>query len=151
MSEKAQIDFYILETVAHERQSYYFACQLVEKLHTEQKRIYLYMNSRHQAERIDALLWTYRDHAFLPHNLYDTADDYPPPIQIGFEDTVPSQHGEILINFAQQIPAFYKQFKHIIEIVFNDPHVQQLARDRYKQYRHQQHEINTHKIKALLP
>jgi DNA polymerase-3 subunit chi len=52
------------------------------------------------------------------------------------------------MNLSRDIPAFYSQFKHVIEIVFPDPVVQQLARTRYKQYRDQGHEINTIKVKA---
>ena len=76
----------------------------------------------------------------LPHQLY--ADRCNAPIQIGYGEC-PKSHGNILFNFGREIPPFYEQFPHVIEIVFTDPVVQQLARQRYKQYRDSHHEINT--------
>lgn len=135
-----KIDFYILET-SSQQQANLFACQLLEKFYAEQNLpIFVHTNSRADAERFDAMLWTYRDDSFIPHQLHK--DDSNTPIQIGFGEK-PSTEQAILFNLGSQIPAFYQQCKQIIEIVFTDPNVQQLARQRYKQYRDQGHEINT--------
>lgn len=146
------IDFYILETSSGQ-QSLQFTCKLIEKLYSEQqKQIYIQTSSRVEAERFDALLWTYRDDSFLPHNIYSPLDDVPPPISIGFDDAeAPDEHNDILINLSREIPSFYDQFNHVIEIVSSDPLVQQLARERYKQYRELGHTINTIKLKANEP
>jgi len=141
-----KIDFYVLET-ASEQKSLHFVCQLIEKVYAEQQHIYVNMGSRHKAERLDALLWIYRDDSFLPHNLYHSTHNYPSPIQIGFNET-PNQHQAVLLNLCQDVPSFYQQFQHVIEIVFLDPLMQQLARARYKQYRDDRCEINTIKQKA---
>src|SRR5262249_33569669 len=142
-----QIDFYILETTSGQK-SLLFACQQIEKLHTEQKkRIYINMNSLDEAQRFDDLLWTFRDNSFLPHSLYDPSDDRPPPIQIGV-DVAPINHQDILLNLSQKAPLFYSQFNHVIEIVFSDPAVQQWARQRFKHYRDEGHDINTIKLKV---
>lgn len=143
-----KIDFHILEKASMQK-SLYFACQLIEKAYTDQRQVYIHTNSREEAERLDALLWTYRDDSFIPHHLYSHTDDCPPPIQIGFGDSsvekaVDSQ--DVLVNLSREIPPFYKQFKHIIEIVFSDSDMQQLARERYRQYRDQGYEINTNKL-----
>ena len=59
-----KIDFYILETTSSQ-QSSFFACQLLEKLYGEQQApIFVYTNTREEAQRFDALLWTYRDDSF---------------------------------------------------------------------------------------
>jgi DNA polymerase-3 subunit chi len=148
-----QIDFYVLATTSGQ-QSLLFACQLVEKAHAKQQHVYIHTNSLPEAEKIDALLWTYQDTSFLPHALYQPNDDNPPPIQIGTTESLifaadnKINQSTMLINLATKIPTFYAQFTHIAEIVFSEPAIQQLARERYKQYREQGHEINTIKISA---
>lgn len=141
-----KIDFYILESATTAQKAWLYACQLIEKAHAEQKQVFVHTTSKEDATRIDDLLWTYKEDTFIPHNLYQAADDFPPPIQIGFGEN-PKQK-DTLINLSREIPGFYQQFNHVIEIVFSDPLVQQLARERYKQYRDQGFEINTYKIKS---
>lgn len=135
-----KIDFYILETTS-QQQANLFACQCLEKCYAEQNLpIFVHTNTRADAERFDALLWTYRDDSFLPHQLH--ADGNNAPIQIGFGET-PAAPLAILLNLGSQIPAFYQQCQQIIEIVFTDPVMQQCARQRYKQYRDAGCEIKT--------
>ncbi|HEX4045697.1 MAG TPA: DNA polymerase III subunit chi [Gammaproteobacteria bacterium] len=123
-----------------------YVCGLVEKLYDEQpESIYLHTDSKADAERLNDLLWTYRDDGFLPHQLYQpNATDTPPRIQIGFAEN-PGLNGT-LINLSQQVPSFYCDFKQIIEIVFTDPVVQQLGRERFRFYRTQGCDINTRKL-----
>lgn len=143
---KVKVDFYILEAASGQK-SLLFACQLIEKFYGEQKQVFVHTASREEAERFNTLLWTYRDDSFVPHQIYQENHDTPPPIQIGL-GSGPAKAGDVLVNLSQQIPAYYQQFSHVIEIVFSDPHVQQLARERYKQYRDQGGDMNTIKLKA---
>lgn len=138
-----KVEFYILE--ANQHKSLHFSCQLLEKMYQEEKRTYVHFNSREEADRLDGLLWTYREDSFLPHQLYDEANDCPPLIQLGFSDT-PISPGEVLLNLSEKFPIFYQRFNHVIEIVFTNPVVQQLARERYRQYREEGCEIITHKL-----
>lgn len=141
-----KIDFHVLEETTNQR-AWQYTCQLVEKSHAEQRKVFIYTNSAADAERMDKLLWTYRDDSFIPHDIVTQLDDYPPPVQISHLPA-PAAQQDILINLSENIPAFLGQFKQVIEIVFTDPLVQQLARERFKQYRDQGFELNTHKIKA---
>jgi DNA polymerase-3 subunit chi len=136
------IDFYILKT--SEMQSLHFACQLIEKHYQQKQKVYVHLNSSDDAKRLDDLLWTYREDSFIPHQLYEENDDFSPPIQLGFVGMPKSFHQyDLLFNLSNEMPDFYNDFTHIIEIVFSDQHVKQLARIRYKHYREQGHEINT--------
>ena len=147
MSSKPTVDFYILENMA-KSVSLHFACQLIEKAYHKQQKIYVQTSSSKEAEYMDGLLWTFRDDSFLPHSLNSQERDQSPPILIGF-DLAPSHDPDVLVNLCQEIPAFYTQFNRIIEIVFSEPSVQQLARERYRLYRNRECQINTHKIKTL--
>lgn len=144
-----KIDFYVLENATSGQKSLLFACQLLEKAYSEQKRVYVHTNTREEADRLDAMLWTFRDDSFVPHNIY-TDEPYPPAIQIGYGAT-PKADYDLLLNLAKDVPDFYQHFPAVIEIVFPDPVVQQLARARYKHYRDQGFEINTIKLKASEP
>ncbi|RDI42674.1 DNA polymerase III subunit chi [Aquicella lusitana] len=144
----ATVDFYVLETQSGQ-QSLRFACSLIEKAYQQKQSVYVHTVSRAEAERMDKLLWTYREDSFLPHCLYlgnQPENEQPVPIQIGFDTAPPNQR--LLLNLTQQVPVFYHQFQHIMEIVFADPAIQQLARERFRYYRDQGCEMNTYKIKA---
>lgn len=138
------IDFYILEKASNQ-QALLHACQLVAEAYAKKETIYIHTASKAEAERMDTLLWTFQDDSFLPHKLYDPADDFLPSIQIGF-DLPPLSPCDLLVNLTRETPAFYSKFNRMIEIVFADPLVQQLARERFRQYRDQGHQLNTHKI-----
>jgi DNA polymerase-3 subunit chi len=135
-----KIDFHILQTTSSQ-QAWLFTCQLIEKNYTAQQRIYIHTSSKEDAERFDALLWTYKDDSFIPHQLHDP--NSLTPVQIGYSPNVPAY--PLLINLSKEPPPSYQSSQHLIEIVFSDPTVQQLARERYKQYRDQGYEITTHK------
>ena len=170
----SSIEFYILEN-ANERQAMLFVCDLVEKLYeanesalrdacyarssepvlslskerTDSSKLLqktsIHVVSLEKAELLDSLLWTFRDISFLPHQIH-SASENTSEIEIGFGEF--SFIDDVLINISDQMPPINKQYKRIIEIVFSDPLMQQLARERYKQYRQNGYELITHKLKA---
>ena len=141
-----KIDFHVLEASSG-LQSLHYVCNVIEKAYAGKQPVYVHATSKEEAERLDNLLWTYRDDSFIPHALVDSSDVTPPLIQIGF-DAAPAHQQQLLINLSRDIPAFYQQFARVIEIVFNDPVVQQLARDRFRRYREFGCDLSTHKIKT---
>lgn len=142
-----KIDFYVLDTESSQK-TLRFACQLLDELYAERRRrIVVHLKAQEDAARFDALLWTYRDDSFLPHQIYDSNDEDPVDILIS-DHAAPESHQDILLNLGEDIPSFHKQFQQVIEIVYSDPHAQQLARERYKQYRQMGYDINTIKLKA---
>jgi len=141
------IDFYIItdETAASRLQ---LACRLIEKAYKNRQRIYIHTDGEPLAHQLDELLWTYREDSFLPHNIHGEGPIPAPPIQIGFTAT-PTEHRDLLINLNADVPGFYKQFTRVFEIVPPEATSQSAARERYRYYRNQGHEINTHKIHSL--
>lgn len=137
-----KIDFYVLDTESS-KVAHHFACELVEKMYAERATsIFLHTNSEQEAEYFDALLWTYRDNSFLPHAIYTTTHDNMAPILIGYGEHPPCSK-TVLLNIHQDIPPFFQSCEQVIEIVFSNPLVQQLARERYKKYRDLGIELNT--------
>lgn len=136
-----QIDFFILET-APQIESMRTICRLVEKAYLDRQQVYIHVDNPQQASFIDKLLWTYSDISFVPHQIYTGTDDTIETITIGYAQA-PASHQQLLINLSANVPAFYTQFQRVVEIVFNNPTMQQLARVRYKHYRDLGHDIHT--------
>jgi DNA polymerase-3 subunit chi len=142
-----KIDFYILPE-SDEKMRLLFACRLIEKAYKQKHRIYIHADNEREAHALDEMLWTYREESFLPHNLYGDGPEPAPPIQIGFNST-PHKHHDILINLSRQIPTFHAQFQRLLELVSHDTTAQEAARERYRFYRTQGFEINTHKLQTI--
>ena len=64
----AQVDFYVLDRV-DEHARHTLACKLAEKAWRLENSIHIHTMSREDAERLDKLLWTFRDGSFVPHEL----------------------------------------------------------------------------------
>lgn len=138
-----QIDFYILKNTAPASRLL-TACKIVEKAYAREHRIYIHVEDYAQASEIDNLLWTYNDISFIPHGLYK-AEDTQFNIQIGYGQTPTSQQ-DLLINLAIAAPEFFRQFTRVIEIIpALSPGLEQ-GRARFRYYRDQNLELNTHTI-----
>jgi len=136
-----KIDFHILEQ-ANQQQALLYVCQQAEKAYAAEQTVYIHVCSAAEAKKLDALLWTFKDESFVAHELFP--DSTEAPVLIGYGETAPK--ADILINLSDKISSFYPQFPQMLEIVFSEPTMQQLARERFRHYRDQQHELNTIKI-----
>jgi DNA polymerase-3 subunit chi len=141
------IAFYILEE-SSSMQRLRLACRLLEKAYKNRHRIYVNADDEKQAHLLDEMLWTYKDDAFVPHNLYGDGPEPAPPVQIGFVIT-PDKQRDILLNLSLEVPAFYSQFARILEIVSADSAIQAAGREHYRQYRAAGYEITTHKLSTV--
>ena len=141
----ARVDFYILAQ-PDERARQLLACKLAEKAWRLDNSVYIHTRDRADAERLDELLWTFRDGSFVPHGLAGGDDGTESsPIVIGCEpDRVDNR--DLLINLGDEIPAFAKGFPRVAELVTSDENCRTLSRKRYSTYRDQGHELNTHKL-----
>ncbi len=138
----AQVDFYVIDRV-DEHARYTFACKLAEKAWRLQNTIHIHTMSQSAAERLDALLWTFRDGSFVPHELLGGNTSAPISIGFGDEDVAPR---DLLITLCDEIPAFADSFPRIAELVSSDDDCRKKSRQRYASYREQGHTLGTHKI-----
>lgn len=141
----ARVDFYILAQ-PDERARQLLACRLAEKAWRLDTTVYIHAKDRANAERLDELLWTFRDGSFVPHGLAGRDDGTESsPIMVGCGETgVPTR--DMLINLADDIPSFATGFARVAELVTSDENCRNLSRKRYATYRDQGHELNTHKL-----
>ena len=67
----ARVDFYVLNQ-SGEQARRQFACKLAEKAYRLKNTVHIVAGSRADAERLDELLWTFRDGSFVPHHIVTT-------------------------------------------------------------------------------
>ncbi len=141
----ARVDFYILNQAGqHSRQT--FACRLAEKAYRLEKTVHIQTRNRADAERLDELLWTFRDGSFVPHET-DPAQSFPRAVTIG-HDWEPEGECGVLINLDSEVPLFFSRFERVAEILDQDPQTRQQGRERYRFYRDRGYDLNTHEIDA---
>ena len=141
----ARVDFYVLDRV-DEHARYMLACRLAEKAYRLENTVYIHTQTRDDAERLDKLLWTFRDGSFVPHHLAGHAQqDLASPVTIGFgaDDVEPR---DLLINLSDAIPECSDAFPRVAELVTSDEDCKQRSRKRFAEYREQGHQLETHKV-----
>ena len=138
----AQVDFYVLDRV-DEHARHTLACKLAEKAWRLENSIHIHTMSREDAERLDKLLWTFRDGSFVPHEL--AGGDTSAPVTIGYGTDV-AEPRDLLITLCDEIPPFADSFPRVAELVTADEASRAKSRERYASYRDQGHTLNTHKI-----
>lgn len=141
----ARIDFYVLKQSGEiPRQT--FACKLAEKAYRLQNSVHIHADTKADAERLDALLWTFRDGSFVPHHVIGAnADERDSAVTIGYtEQTIAPR--DLLINLSTEVPAFAASFPRVAELVTSDDESRQLSRKRFADYRSQGHTLETHNV-----
>ncbi|MGB0892839.1 MAG: DNA polymerase III subunit chi [Parashewanella sp.] len=135
--------FYLMQSNSTEQDLRHFICQLVKQHYQQQKRVYLHCGTRTQAHEMDDLLWSFESETFIPHNLKGEGLKGGSPVEIGFDQQAQIKDYDILINLADQAPAFAVNFPQIIDFVAADETKKAIARDRFRQYRSMSIELNT--------
>lgn len=140
----AQIDFYLVTsggTGGAER----VACRIVEKAYGGGQKIYVHTAYADQCERVNALLWTFRQESFIPHQLADTKDATGCPVVIGHDGRQAGVR-QVLVNLSASIPAFAIDYQRLAEVVADDEQSREAGRRRYAAYRRQGHELKHHEV-----
>ena len=139
----ARVDFYVLDQ-AGEPARQLFACRLAEKAWRMNNSVHIETADRADAERMDALLWTFRDGSFVPHHIIGDGGKEA-PVTIGCQtDSVDAR--DLLINLGSDIPGIAASFPRIAELVTTDETSRQLSRQRFAIYRDNGPTIETHKL-----
>lgn len=132
------VEFHILSDAGDNARLRY-ACQLVEQAYEQNLRCYVHAANDDQARRMDEVLWTFRDQAFIPHEIYsgNAVSHLRIMALIGNQTQVPPEFQSLLINLSDAMPENPHSFARICEVIDADPQHKQMARERYKQYREQ--------------
>ncbi|MCL1037178.1 DNA polymerase III subunit chi [Shewanella submarina] len=111
------------------------ACQLASQHYRQGNEVYIHCQDKTQAYAIDEQLWQFDANSFVPHNLKGEGPMTGAPVEIGFDRIGPNKKRAVLINLADQSPAFAVNFDQIVDFVASDNAHKAIARERYKQYR----------------
>lgn len=144
MPAPKRVDFYILET-NEPTDRLRFACRLTEKAYNSNTRVYAHTGTTNEAQRLDEMLWTFRQGSFIPHELLSKNPEPRSPVSIG-SGKQRFDKGELLINLTDECPDFSGNFERIAEIVCAGEAARQAGRARFKQYRDMGLEPETHEI-----
>ncbi len=141
----ARVDFYILKQSGQQsRQT--FACRLAEKAYRLDNTVHIHAANQNDAQRLDELLWTFRDGSFVPHHrIANTATNLQSPVTVGCEGDH-TEPRDLLINLGDEIPSFAGAFPRVAELVTSDEECKQLSRKRFAKYRDQGHTLETHNV-----
>ena len=139
------IDFYILDNdlpLGRER----MACRLAEKIYRLGRSVFIHTASATDSQRLDDLLWTFRDGSFVPHALAAQAPqtaDTATPVIISHDEN-PSDFSDVLINLSAEVPMFFSRFDRVTEIIGQQDKAS--GRERFRFYRDRGYPLKSHNI-----
>lgn len=140
-----RVDFYILEDDSGAGLNR-FACRLVDKAWSRGMRCFINAATPEQANRLDELLWTYRDVSFLPHAIAPApaTDKLAAVIGSGAE---PECELDLLVNLDATVPTWFSRFERVAELVDNDSERRTAGRERFRFYRDRGYQLESHNIR----
>lgn len=141
----SRIDFYIVSD-SHPNARQLFVCRLAEKTYRLGHKVFVRASAQHEAAELDKLMWKFRAGSFLPHSIM-TSTNLPDvaPLLIGYQEG-PEFISDLLINLAPSVPASFRQYKRVAEVVDQDAAVKEAGRQRYRFYREQGFAVETHNL-----
>ena len=134
-----RVDFYVLGADEPER----VVCRLVDKAYAQGHTVYILVQSQEQAERLDGLLWSFRQDSFIGHEI--DADGADSPVRIGWASE-PRDDFDVLVNLTPEVPPFHQRFVRVAELVCGDGEQRTLARERFRYYRQHGCEVHSHDL-----
>jgi DNA polymerase-3 subunit chi len=138
-----RVDFYVLPG-DDDRARLVYACRLVEKAWAQDCRVHVHAASPAEAEAFDALLWTFADRSFVPHELVaGAAPAATSPVTIGCEAPVDA---DLLVNLAPEPPEFFERYPRVAELVDAEPGRRDQGRRRFAWYRDRGHAPEAHRV-----
>jgi len=142
-----RVDFYIIKD-GNPRNEEVIACQLSEKAFKQDYKILILGQSSAQIQSLNETLWTFKENSFIPHQIVNSIEDVDSEllnIALSTESTS-FPKANLLINLSGHVPNNANQFERIAEIVPAQKNQRTASRARYKQYKAQSFELNTHEI-----
>jgi DNA polymerase-3 subunit chi len=139
-----RVDFYILSQPAPDARAL-LACRLIEKIYKLGHIVYIHAISAEHGQQLDDLLWTFRQGSFVPHGLYPPAADDHSPVLIGWTSD-PNTQADVLVNMTHEVPEFFARFARVVELVDQDPDTLSQSRIRFRFYREQGCEPESHRV-----
>ena len=139
-----KIDFYVGKTNSLQARLL-LACKVVMKAHQQQLHTYIHTDGAHTSHKLDELLWTFNELAFIPHTFAPAKEPYS-RIVIG-HDHEPMENCGLLINLSNDVPQFFSRFERLAEMLDQEEPVLLAGRKRYQFYRDRGYNLDYHQLK----
>jgi DNA polymerase-3 subunit chi len=140
-----QVDFYVLQGTSPQ-QRWKFACRVVEKAYLRGMRVAVLGSDAAELAALDALLWTFSDQSFVPHEIAAGEPGvHAAPVRL-MHSLAADDEADLVVNLGAVLPPEPARFARIAEIVDADPVRRQGGRERFKAYRDLQLTLHTHQI-----
>ena len=139
-----RIDFYVLEVNATDGR-FRLACKIIDRAYRSGYSVYLWTRDDQESVLLDDLLWTFSQTSFIPHVRNNGKTGLTATVHINHH---PPKSGaaEVVVSVADQPVEDYSNFARIAEVVGFDEVEKQSGRSRFKFYRDQGLELETHRI-----
>lgn len=142
-----RVDFYV-SPEAGEAVRLRLACRVTEKAYLAGQRVLVWSNDAALLPRFDELLWTFTEGSFVPHELAaQTGTDCASPVALS-SGPLPPGFDDVLVNLGDVVPPFYEHFARVAEFLDGRAEVRASGRERFKTYRANALEPNTHTVGA---
>ena len=145
-----RVDFYVLAS-ADPAARLRFACRLVEMAYLREHRVRVQFDPGGEITAFDELLWTFADRSFIPHERLGAHepphDGIQAPVVLADDPASTNDQADVLVNLAGGVPAEYRRFGRIVEIVDAGDERRRLGRERFRFYREQTIEPETHEMR----
>lgn len=142
-----RVDFYVSDAAGDEVRLR-LACRIAEKAYLANQKTVVLLDDADALRRFDRLLWTFGDGSFVPHDAIDDANapcEAPVVLTTG---APPAGHGDVLLNLSSTVPPYYGKFARVAECLDARAEVRAAGRERFKAYRAQAVEPQTHNVRA---
>ncbi len=130
-----KVDFYLLSDT-EPRARLRTACRLAEKAYEQGLHVAIRTGGAAETAEVDELLWTFSDRSFVPHCVWPAEPDVvsETPVLIG-SGALPPSHRDVLVNLGDDTPTGLEDYARVLEIVGADESAKALARSRWRRYR----------------
>ncbi len=112
-----------------------FACKVVETAYLDGHRVLVRCDSAEQAQSFDELLWRFSDNSFVPHEIAAPGAACEEAPVVLWPHGEPPAAAAVLVNLASDVPAWYRQFARIEEVLDGDVARRRAGRERFRFYR----------------
>jgi DNA polymerase-3 subunit chi len=126
--------FYVLkhinEPVIANPAHFDLAVKLAANCFRQGKKVFILVDNKQDAHRIDECLWQLEADGFVPHNLQGEGPAMGSAVEIG--ESAPVANRKVIINLAHFVPDFIRRFSEVYDFVPADEKLKKVARGRYK-------------------
>ena len=142
----SKVDFYLLGA-PDPRARLTTACRLAEKAHDQGLRVAVRTSSPTETAELDELMWTFSDRSFVPHEVAGSGAPGGAPVLLT-TDVDPQGPADVLVNLADDVPPWYARYARVAELVGGGDASRQAGRERFRFYREQGLEPESHTLGA---